>query len=451
MFIYSLKLALANLKNRPDLTILTIALVGIGLALLTTMTTMSHQSSKIPLMHKSEKLHTILLDSRDTNAREINSIRRMPRLTYIDAENFLNADTPNMEKTYLWKTNAFLNDAESKSTPRQVRIMAGQSNFFTLFEIPFLYGQGWSSEDDANASQSVVISHEMNQHFFGGENSVGKTIQINSTPMTIVGVTAHWTLPSRFYDLSFGTHPFDDVYLPSTLALNIELPRRIRCWDKDNAVRRSFALEDVAGLKASECTWINMWAQIENPTDVTNYKSFLDQYVNEQKSFGRFPREANNLLVNVENFMLRMNAGFNNDSVMTILSWLFFAVCLVNTIGILLAKYMGKVPEIALRRALGAKKKVILSQYMIEIGFISFLGGLLGVFLSHFGLIGMMYMRIYQSDYSFTVAAIEHGYQLDWVMIIQALLIAVGSTLAVSLLPVWKICNTPPAGQLKAQ
>ncbi len=143
----------------------------------------------------------------------------------------------------------------------------------------------------------------------------------------------------------------------------------------------------------------------------------------------------------------RMNAG----SIFKILSWLFFAVCLVNTIGILLAKYIGKIPEIALRRALGAKKQVILSQYMIEIAFISSIGGALGLVLSHFGLIAMMHISIYQSDYTVSAEAIKHVYQLDWTMIMQGLAIAVGSTLLVSLFPVWNICNTPPAGQLKAQ
>jgi putative ABC transport system permease protein len=451
MFLYSAKLAIANLKNRPDLTILTIVLVGIGLALLTTMNTMSYQSSKIPLAHKSDQLRTVLLDSRDKEARNIDVIRRMPNLTYIDAENLLNAENSGVEKTYLWKTNGFLNLESGGANPRQARIMAGQSNFFSMFEIPFLYGQAWSEKDDKNIGQSIVLSNEMNQHFFGGENSVGKTIKINSLTLTVVGVLAHWTLPSRFYDRSFGTHPFDDAYLPSKLAMQLKLPRRIRCWEKDNASRRNFALADVDGLKASECNWIVMWAEVEDEASATNFKNYIDQYVTEQKIFGRFPREANNSLIKVEDYMVQSLSGFNSAFVMQLLSWLFFAVCLVNTIGILLAKYMGKVPEIALRRALGAKKKVIMTQYMLEIGFIAFLGGLLGLLLSYFGLIGMMYITIYQSDYNFTVQAIEHGYQLDWVMILQALAIAVGSTLLVSMMPVWKICNTPPAGQLKAQ
>ena len=144
-------------------------------------------------------------------------------------------------------------------------------------------------------------------------------------------------------------------------------------------------------------------------------------------------------------------SGVGQGFILQLSSWLFFAVCLVNTIGILIAKYTGKIPEIALRRALGAKKHIILSQYMIEIAIISFIGGIVGLIFSHFGLLGMMHINIYASDYSVTVDAIRHAYRLDLVMIVQALTIAIGSTFIVSLIPIWKICSTPPASQLKAQ
>lgn len=451
MFQYTLKLAFQNLKNRPDLTILTIFLVAIGLALLTTMTTMGYQSSKIPLQDKSESLYTVLLDSRDKNADNLTSFRRLPALTYIDAENIVNAQNTGVEKSYLWKSFAFLNVDSNEANPRQVRVMAGQSNFFSFFETPFLFGRGWTEEDDKTSNQVIVLSYEMNQHFFGGENSIGQLLNVNSTPLTVIGVMAQWKLPSRFYDRSFSSNRFDDIFIPSNLAMNINLPRRVRCWEKDLSLVQRFSLEDIAGLQTSECNWINLWAHIKSADDVQPFKSYIDQYVVEQKSLGRFPRPAQNVLVNINDYIASIFSGVNNDFVFILLSWLFFSVCLVNTIGLLLTKYMGKIPEIALRRALGAKKKTILSQYMIEIAVISFLGGILGLILSYFGLIGMMKISIYQSDYRVTAEAIGHGYQLDWTMIIQALTIAVGSTFVVSLYPVWNICNTPPAGQLKAQ
>lgn len=451
MILYSLKLALANLSNRKGLTALTICAIAIGLALLTTMTTMSYQTNRIPVLNKSEQLHTILIDSRDNNARPIDDPRRTPLLTYQDVNNLTNDNTFDFEKTYLWKTYAYLNDEQGKAHPRQARTMAGLSNFFHLFDVPFLYGSGWSKQDDNNASAVIVLSYKMNQHFFGGENSVGKTIRINSSTLTVVGVLARWKIPSRFYDRSFSGTRFDDAFVPSSLAMNMNLSRRISCWEKDRSLERDFSLENLTGLKASECTWLNMWVSLESKSQVKDYQNFLVAYANEQKSFGRLPRDFKPVLFNVKQYV-ELNATNNTGQlVFNILAILFFLVCLLNTVGILLAKYMGKVPEIALRRALGAKKHVILSQYLLEVATIAFIGGILGLVLSYFGLVGMMHVYIYQSDYTVTAEAIRHLYQLDLQMIAQALAIAVGSSLLISLFPVWKICNTPPASQLKTQ
>ena len=54
-------------------------------------------------------------------------------------------------------------------------------------------------------------------------------------------------------------------------------------------------------------------------------------------------------------------------------------VCLLNTIGLLLAKVMRRTNDISLRRALGASKSALFSQYIIEAGMIGVAGGLAGI------------------------------------------------------------------------
>jgi putative ABC transport system permease protein len=130
---------------------------------------------------------------------------------------------------------------------------------------------------------------------------------------------------------------------------------------------------------------------------------------------------------------------------------LFFAVCLINAIGILLAKFTSKSREISLRRALGARKTTIMAQHLLEVAIIGVLGGCFGLLLSHFGLAGMRSIVVYQSDYTITAAEIAHAYRLDWTMIGSAFAIAIGSTILVGLYPIWRVCNGSPAQQLKAQ
>lgn len=451
MFSYNFKLAAINLKHRVGLTLLTIAAIAIGLALLTTMTTMSYQTSKIPLKHTADQLYTVSLDSREAEAKPIERPWRSPDLTYRDAENLMNAATPANDQTYLWKTYAYLNIESNLVHPRQARIMAGHSNFFSLFDVPFLYGGPWSKESDQRIENVIILSKKMNDHFFAGENSVGRQLNINSTQLTVIGVLAHWQLPARFYDRSFSSSRFDDAFIPSSLGIKMNLPRNVQCWEKDRSLRATFSRDDMDGLKNSECRWINFWAELSSEEQKQNYQQYLNNYVAEQKSLGRFPRPAENQLLSLEQTINLLSSSFGVSTVFEIMAFLFFLVCLINTIGILLAKYMSKLPEIALRRALGAKRYVVMTQYLIEIALISLIGGILGIILSHYGLQAMMHVAIYQSDYQLTVDAIQHAHQLDWFIILVALSIAVGSTLLISLIPIWKICNTPPAGQLKSQ
>ena len=130
---------------------------------------------------------------------------------------------------------------------------------------------------------------------------------------------------------------------------------------------------------------------------------------------------------------------------------LFFAVCLINAIGILLAKFTSKTREISLRLALGARKTTIMSQHLMEVVMIGLLGGIVGLLLSYLGLIGMRNIEVYASDYTVTASEIAHSYELDWTMIGAAFVIAISSTIVVGLYPIWRVCSGNPAQHLKSQ
>ena len=64
----------------------------------------------------------------------------------------------------------------------------------------------------------------------------------------------------------------------------------------------------------------------------------------------------------------------------------FLLVCLVNTVGLLLAKFLRRAVEIGVRRALGASRRAIFAQCLIEAGAVGLAGGILGLGLAWLGL-----------------------------------------------------------------
>jgi ABC-type transport system, involved in lipoprotein release, permease component len=120
---------------------------------------------------------------------------------------------------------------------------------------------------------------------------------------------------------------------------------------------------------------------------------------------------------------------------------MFLAVCLLNMIGLLLAKFLGAAPMVGLRRALGASKRAIFGQHLVEVGLIGFIGGVLGIVIAAVGLWGMR--QLYDNYEALT--------RLDFTMILITLAIAIASGVLAGLYPTWRVCSVPPARHLKTQ
>jgi putative ABC transport system permease protein len=125
------------------------------------------------------------------------------------------------------------------------------------------------------------------------------------------------------------------------------------------------------------------------------------------------------------------------------LAVLFLLVCLLNTIGLLLAKIMRRSGDIGLRRALGASRRAIFSQYIVEAGLIGIAGGIAGIGMTMLGLQGI---KLLYGEFEF----VERLVRLDWLMISTAIVLAVISALAAALYPTWRACGIHPASQLKS-
>jgi putative ABC transport system permease protein len=125
-------------------------------------------------------------------------------------------------------------------------------------------------------------------------------------------------------------------------------------------------------------------------------------------------------------------------------AWLalgFLLVCLLNTVGLLLAKFMRRAGEIGVRRALGASRRAVFSQYLVEAGVIGVAGGILGLGLA---LLGLWAVRQQPAAYAELA-------RLDATMLAATLALALFASLLAGLLPAWRAGQVAPAIQLKSQ
>ncbi|MEZ5461318.1 ABC transporter permease [Dokdonella sp.] len=433
MFTYYLQLGMRSLRRNPILTALMVVGIGLGIAASMTTLTVMHLMGSDPIPWKSDKLHYVQLDNWSADEAYYDDGRPPDQVTYRDAVALMEAGKADKQAAMFKLALPFQPDNKDLKPFRALGRVT-YTDFFGMFEPPFRYGAPWSKAQDAAHERVIVLGKDLNEKLFGGQDSVGKSVRMDDIDYTVVGVLDDWNLRSRYYDLTNG--PFEDpdeFFMPFTTA--IDLKQRSTgnnsCWKSPGDGWDSYL--------DSDCVWMQMWVQLDSPQRLAEYASFLDSYVGEQKKLGRFPRPLNNRLLDVNEWIADQEVVSSDVQVQTGLAFAFLIVCLVNTVGLLLAKFTRKSGEIGLRRALGASRRDVFSQFLIESGVVGLSGGILGLALTGLGLLGVR--SLYSSLKTVT--------QLDWTMIGVTIALAVVSAILAGLYPTWRACRVQPAAQLK--
>lgn len=441
MFRYYLGLALASIRRTPVLSLLMVLALGLGIGAFMTTFTVYYLMSGDPIPHKSDVLFAVQLDNWDPNDDPTESAKDVqPQLTYRDGTWLMNADTPATRQVHMYGTGAVL-VPEDDEMPVEENIRATWGTFFSMFDVPFLHGQPWNRQDDEDHAAIAIIGRELNDRLFDGENSVGRSIQLDDGFFKIVGVIDDWQPVPRFYHADGTSRALADteqIFVPMTRALDQEwMPwGNTNCWKASDE-----GLSPMEGFLQGECVWTQFWAELETPRQAADYKDFLDNYVREQKEIGRFERPLNTFISDVMEWMDVNEIVRNDNRVLVRLSFLFLLVCVLNTVGLLMAKFLGKSGDVALRRAMGASRRAVFHQNLVEVGLIGVLGGIAGTGLAWLGL------RAVESLYR----GYQHLVHLDLAMLATAIITATLFAVLAGMYPVWRVSRMAPASLLKTQ
>jgi len=438
MFTYNLKLALKSMRRNPVMTALMVAAIAVGIGVSMTTLTVYYLMSSNPIPEKSEVLFAVTMDSwNPLRPFDEDAPERAPhQVTFHDAERLI-AMGKGKRQTAMFESSLIIEPVNDQDLPFEAGARVTFGDFFAMFNVPFIYGSGWDAADDAAARPVVVLTRKLNERLFGGKNSVGQWLTMEGKQLQVVGVIDSWEPIPRFYDPIFGAfEEVNDMFIPFNLTRVMELKSAGSDW--------GCKAEEITSFEHwlnSESVWVQYFIELESVRDRDGYTAHLDAYVNEQKKFGRFERPLNNNVYNVEEWLEYHQVVANDSKVLVGLSFLFLVVCLLSTIALTLTKFVGKKSETSLRRALGASRKIIFNQQIVEVGVIGFTGGLIGLFLVALGLQGIEHL--YDSPAGLV--------RLDWLMMFTAIGIAIVSSMIAGLYPAWRVCSIPPAAQLKTQ
>lgn len=311
------------------------------------------------------------------------------------------------------------------------------ADFFAMFDAPWQHGGGWSAADDDGEARVAVISASLNEKLFAGENSVGREVIVRGQTLRVIGVLKPWKVQPHFWDLTLGSYTeTEDFYLPFSTAMAMKMGHwgNMDCWGRGAGTGSSLDLN-------ASCSWVQYWVEFEKAEDAAAYGAYLEAYSDAQRKAGRFERPNNVRLRNVMGWLDAQKVLPADVRLQTWLAFGFLAVCVVNMVGLLLAKTLRRSGEIGVRRALGATRGDIFRQFVVEAGLLGLAGALLGLLLAQGGL---WLVRQSPNDYARLA-------ELDASMLALTLGLALLASLLAGLLPAWRAALVTPAVQLKVQ
>lgn len=438
MFAYYFDLALRSFKRNKVLTALMVLAIALGIGASMTTLTVFRVLSGDPLPGKSGTLFYPQLDPQGMDGY-IAGEEPDTQMTRLDAEALLRQARGDRQ-ALMTGGGVGIQPLKQGLAPFAEDARYTSADFFAMFDAPFLYGNGWSKTEDDKRDRVVVIGKPLNDKLFDGGNSVGKSLRMDGHDFRIVGVLDEWRPTPKFYDLNSDRYgAIELVYLPFSTSRDLKMGRNgsMSCWDNGDAADDP---EGETGINAS-CTWLQYWVQLDTPEKAAAYKQYLTNYSDQQRAAGRYERPTNVRLRNVMEW-LEFNEVVPGDVRLQVwVAFGFLLVCLLNTVGLLLAKFLRRGGEIGVRRALGASRRSIFAQCLVEAGTVGLAGGILGLGLAA---LGLWAVRQQPTDY----ADLAH---LDPAMLLTTFALAVAASVLAGLVPAWHACQVAPAIQLKSQ
>lgn len=244
-----------------------------------------------------------------------------------------------------------------KNTTLTAQLFGIDDSFLAVNGYQLRRGRGFTARDEQSHAKVVLLDDVAAKTLFGTEDPVGKTVELKSESFTVVGIVG---LRSDFEPR---IESLDDYYTynagsgGTVLLPDAAWPIVCRFDEPQTVAVRASSTDDMtaAGKAAADYLTVHQ----------------IDSRVSENLSY-----RSNDLLEQAKQLQ-EMSSSTNNQ-----LIWIASISLLVGGVGvmnIMLVTVTERTGEIGLKKAIGAKRRRILMQFLTEASVLTGIGGLLGV------------------------------------------------------------------------
>ncbi len=261
-----------------------------------------------------------------------------------------------VEAVSLYTARNYANQVYYRNTQFNGQIYGIDSHYMNVYGYQVKIGRGFTQADLDTFRKVVLVDEDAVTTLFGGENPVGRTIELQGDVYTVIGVAALSdsfapTINSLNEYYIYSNNPSGTIYMPLTL-----WPTAYR-FDEPQNVAIKVANTDVMASVGQKAAELLTEKQIVSADSDFDYRS---QDMLEQAQQLQSMSESTN----------------------TQLIWIASISLLVGGIGvmnIMLVSVTERTAEIGLKKAIGAKKRRIRMQFLTEAAVLTSLGGIIGV------------------------------------------------------------------------
>ena len=337
-FVQNLRFAARTLRKNPTFTWVSVLLIGMGVGAVTAIFTVVDQVLLRPLPYPDEDRLVYLTNGSHNGP----TLRALDEVAVFDVWVAARGGPANLTRV--------------GAEPLRLRSVEVPPAFFAMFGARPLLGR-MLVEDDYTDRSVAVLTHESWVSIWGADPAiVGSTIQLDSEPVTVVGVLEqNFVNPERLIGR--------DTYV-----------LRPMNWDDPQLDSPGYHAHSVAGRLAPSVDLQTAQAEMDRI-----HASLFEQNLLTTRVEG-WP------LVPLKDFTVREA----RDGLFLLLGsvGLLLLVACANVALLFMARGISRAREMSVRRALGARTRVLLGQLVTESLLVGFLGGVVGLVLARLTLGG---------------------------------------------------------------
>ena len=348
----SLQFALNALRNNKLRTLLSLLGVTIGIfSIIAVLAAVDSMDKKIKEDLSDMDMNTIYLMKFSFGPSEVPRWKReqFPNVTYEEFET-LKRSVNGIDKISF---NLFTRNENIKyedKTVNSIRVKPSTNEFFDIESFKIETGRLFNESESNSGSPVIVIGSEVAEGLFGNGNPLGKKIRLYGQKFTVIGVL------KKQGEGMFGDSNDVAVFFP------VNFLRRMY-GDNNKSLTPAILIKPEKGV------------------DIEEFKAEVSQKLRTMR--GVKPGEINNFFMNVL-------SGFTDfiDNIvgqMNMIGWVISLFSLLvggfGIANIMFVSVKERTNLIGIQKALGAKNKFILFQFLFEAVILSLIGGLIGMFL----------------------------------------------------------------------